>query len=132
MLEQPDAWTKPRDVDAIEWFVSADDLCKVMVSLKKRADAPVTAPVGAILSLSRGIPDEKHAFEYVGYKGGSEPGVLNMTWLLKRKGEPAGGGEWLFLTVGLNDTAAALDEGKAVLAAASARELLQGSEPHAR
>jgi NADPH-dependent 2,4-dienoyl-CoA reductase/sulfur reductase-like enzyme len=50
-------------VDAVEWFASPDDLCKLMVALKARIDAPATAPVGEILSKNPGLPDETGAFK---------------------------------------------------------------------
>jgi beta-lactamase class A len=113
-------WAKPRMVDAIEWFASPEDLCKLMVGLKARADAPTTAPVGEILSKNPGLPDEAGAFRYIAFKGGSEPGVMNLTWLLQRKSDA----KWVFLTVGFNDTGAAIDEEKAIIAVSAARDFL--------
>jgi hypothetical protein len=113
-------WAKPRMVDVIEWFASPEDLCKLMVGLKARADAPATAPVGEILSKNPGLPDETGAFRYVAFKGGSEPGVMNLTWLLQRKSDA----KWVFLTVGFNDTGAAIDESKAITAVSAARDFL--------
>lgn len=113
-------WSKPRMVDTIEWFASPEDLCKLMVGLKGRGDAPATAPVGEILSKNPGLPDEAGAFRYIAFKGGSEPGVLNLTWLLQRKSDA----KWVFLTVGFNDTGAAIDEEKAIMAVSAARDFL--------
>jgi hypothetical protein len=107
-------------IDTLEWFASAEDLCKVMTRLKTYADTPATGPVGAVLSINPGVPDEKKGYSYIGYKGGSEPGVLNLTWLLKRARDE----KWLFFTVGFNDTSAPIDEEKALAAAAAARDLL--------
>jgi hypothetical protein len=113
-------WAKPRMIDAIEWFASPEDLCKLFVTLKSRADAPATSPVGEILSKNPGLPDEAGAFKYIGFKGGSEPGVLNLTWLLQRKSDD----KWVFLTAGFNDTGAAIDEEKAITAVSAARDFL--------
>jgi hypothetical protein len=104
----------------IEWFASPEDLCKLMVALKARADAPTTAPVGAILSINPGLPDEAGAYKYIAFKGGSEPGVMNLTWLLQRKSDD----KWVFLTVGFNDTGSAIDDEKALAATAAARAFL--------
>ncbi len=117
-------WDKPRAIDSIEWFASPEDLCRVMASLKKYAETPATAPVGAILSANPGVPDETGAFKYIGFKGGSEPGVLNMTWLLQRKGDGDAGGKWLFLATTFNDPSAARDAGTAIVAATAARNFL--------
>jgi hypothetical protein len=45
---------------------------------------------------------------YVGFKGGSEPGVLNMTYLLRRDDD-----KWFVVTLGFNAAEGnALDDGK--------------------
>jgi hypothetical protein len=113
-------WAKPRMIDSIEWFASPEDLCKLMVLLRAQADTPVTSPVGAILSINPGIPDDKKAFKYVAFKGGSEPGVMNLTWLLRRQSDE----KWVFLTVGFNDPVNLIDDAKAAAAAGTAREFL--------
>ncbi len=59
----------------------------------------------------------KANWDYIGYKGGSEPGVMNLTWLLR---DTAGRDH--VLTLGWNNPAAALDEGK--LSAIAQRILL--------
>ncbi len=116
----PHGWSKPRMIDSLEWFASPEDLCKLMVALKTRADAPATAPVGAILTMNPGIPDETGSYKYIAFKGGSEPGVLNLTWLLQRKGDD----RWLFLSTEFNDPTAAIDEAKAIAATSAARNFL--------
>ena len=40
----------------------------------------------AILGVNPGLDIPKNKFLYAGYKGGSEAGVLNLTWLLKTSG----------------------------------------------
>ncbi len=90
-----------------------------MVRLKAFGAVPATAPVLDILSLNPGVGDAKGVFSYVGYKGGSEPGALNTTWLLKRKSD----GAWRVVTAGFNDTSALLDMSKAVYLASAARAL---------
>jgi len=113
-------WPKPRMIDSIEWFASPEDLCKLMVALKAQADATPTAPVGEILSMNPGIPDDKKLYKYIAFKGGSEPGVMNFTWLMQRKIDD----KWVFLTAGFNDGANDIDEKKAILAASAARDFL--------
>ena len=46
---------------------------------------------------------------YLGYKGGSEPGVIQMTFLLRRKT-----GEWRAVAASWTNPAAAIDEGRFV------------------
>ena len=45
------------------------------------ARRPATAPVLDVLAINPGIADATGAFAYIGYKGGSEPGVLNLTYV---------------------------------------------------
>jgi hypothetical protein len=83
----------PTAIDRVEWFASSADLCRAMDWLRRHEGARNA------LSINRGgLSFEKDEWRYVGYKGGSEPGVLNLTWLLQR-----GDGEWLVLTLGWND-----------------------------
>lgn len=63
-------FSKPIFID-IEWLASTDDLCKVIMSLN---NAPQ-------LAINPGLAD-KDEWKYVGFKGGSEPGVLNYTHVL--------------------------------------------------
>jgi len=66
-------FTKPKYLQ-IEWFATTEELCKTIESLK---DNPA-------LSINAGILD-KEDWHYIAYKGGSEPGVLNYTYLLQKK-----------------------------------------------
>jgi hypothetical protein len=114
------AWTAPKFIDTLEWFASPRDLCEVMRALKDAGAQPATAPVLDVLAINPGIPDTPGTFAYVGFKGGSEPGVLNLTWLLRRRADD----RWVFLTIGLNDPANALDEDRAAYVATAARALV--------
>jgi len=65
-------FVKPIHIE-IEWLVSTEELCKVIESLKG-----VKA-----LSINSGLA-EKERWNYVAFKGGSEPGVLNYTHLIQK------------------------------------------------
>jgi hypothetical protein len=112
-----DGWTKPRAIDTVEWLASSVDLCNLLVDLKRLADLPATSAVGAILSMNPGVPDDASAFKYIAFKGGSEPGVMNVTWLVQRAKDD----KWGVVTVGWNDASDPIDERKAIGAAAMAR-----------
>jgi hypothetical protein len=99
-----DAWIAPRWIDRIEWFASGEDLCRLAGALWQRAQAPGGAPVLDVLGKNPGAPASP-AWPYIGFKGGSEPGVLNATWLLRRAD-----GRWFVVTLGAN-APHALDEG---------------------
>ncbi|MFN4019139.1 MAG: serine hydrolase [Erythrobacter sp.] len=93
----------PKAID-IEWFASPADLAKLLVHMRKTADPAVFAIMAINPSATMAI---KAGWNYIGFKGGSEPGVLNLTWLLTDRQ----GRDWM-LTLGWNNPAAALDEGK--------------------
>ena len=48
------AWTTPRDINSLEWFASADDLCRVYTSLAALARRPGLSPIGNVLSINNG------------------------------------------------------------------------------
>jgi len=93
----------PKAID-IEWFASPADLAKLFAYMRKTADPKVFD----IMAINPSATDAiKANWRYIGYKGGSEPGVLNLTWLLTDKQ----GRDWV-LTLGWNNAAAVVDEGK--------------------
>jgi beta-lactamase class A len=119
-LEGADAWKAPRRIDKLEWFASSHDLCAVMATLAERARSnPKAAPALDVLAKNPGIPVAKDKWPYVGFKGGSEPGVLNGTWLLRRDD-----GRWFVVTASLNDTTRAIDEPRAIGLATGIFDLL--------
>jgi Beta-lactamase enzyme family len=63
----------------VEWFASANDIAKLMIYIRERAD-PIAL---GIMAINPSMPDRlRSKWLYSGYKGGSEPGVLNLSWLL--------------------------------------------------
>jgi beta-lactamase class A len=113
-------WTAPKLIAELEWFATPRDLCGVMRALEIAGAQAATAPVLDVLAINPGLPDATNAFAYIGFKGGSEPGVLNLTWLLRRAADD----RWVFLTLGLNDPAKPLDEDRAAYVATAARALV--------
>lgn len=95
---------KPLRIAELEWFASPNDLIRAMDWLRRHMDGPAGTELRAILSKNPGLPDATKYWRYVGYKGGSEPGVLTMTFLLQ-----AGNGAWYALTAGINDPARDVD-----------------------
>jgi len=93
----------PFGVDRLEWFASPADLCRVMGWLESRGGAEALK----LLALNPGLSVGGTGFRYAGYKGGSEPGVLSTTWLLK-----TGKSRWYCLSASWNDEKDALDEAK--------------------
>lgn len=91
----------PVAIDMVEWFASPADLAGVMDDLR-RLDS---AEAFAILAINPAM-DEATArgWQRVGYKGGSEDGVISMTWLLQDKD-----GAWSAVTGSWNDAGAPMD-----------------------
>jgi len=74
----------PRDVNSIEWFASADDLCRAFVGLAKFQAEPGLNPIGTVLSTNNGgIALSTSTWPRVWFKGGSEPGVLTLGYLAR-------------------------------------------------
>ena len=112
-------WTSPRLIEQVEWFASANDLCRAMVSLRAMSETEAGQPVGAILSENPGTGYDTQRWSYVGYKGGSEPGVLNLTWLLQRSDD-----RWYCLSMSANDTEALISTDEALRFAIAAMNQL--------
>jgi len=110
---------KPQSIDTIEWFASPLDLVRVMDWLRRNTEAGPAAEARAILAKNSFVgPVVAGAWRYLGYKGGSEPGVMNMTFLLQGKD-----GGWYGLTGSWNDTAAPVNESRFALLMSRAVEL---------
>ena len=98
-LESAQGWDKARHIDSIEWFASGQDLCRLHAWMLKRRDDEAFKPAFQIMALNdAGLKLPSAQWRYVGYKGGSEPGVLHMSFLLERAD-----GAWFSVTVGGND-----------------------------
>ncbi|MBD8677344.1 serine hydrolase [Sphingomonas sp. CFBP 13720] len=95
---------KPIHIADIEWFASADDLVRTMDWLRRAGDGPGGTELRAILSKNPGLPAPAAKWDYAGYKGGSEPGVLNMTFVLRAKDS-----QWYALSAGWNDPDRSVD-----------------------
>jgi hypothetical protein len=45
-------WTTPRDIDSLEYFASANDICRVYASLATLTRRPGLSQIGEVLSLN--------------------------------------------------------------------------------
>jgi hypothetical protein len=73
-----------------------------------------------VLSKNPGLPIDAKVWPYIGFKGGSEPGVVNMTYLLRRDDD-----RWFVVSLGFNAAEGnALDEAKIFHLVAGVIELL--------
>ena len=115
--------TAPSSVSMVGWFASLRGLCTVTAFLHDMAARAKTAPVGQILATNPGIPDVEHAFSYVGYKGGEEPGILHLSFVLQR----ARDGKWMYLGATLNDDQRIIDRQKTTALVRAIRSFLANS-----
>lgn len=99
---------KPLSIDTLEWFETPADLVRVMDWIRRNTEGPKGADARAVLSKNPGIPPlAAGKWQFVGYKGGSEPGVMAMTLLLQAKD-----GGWYVLSASWNDTAQNVEQGR--------------------
>lgn len=91
-------WPQPINIDELEWFATAMDVCRALVLL--HADARDQLFVREIMSANPGFTVDEDKWSYVGYKDGTEPGVIHLGWYLERSD-----GEKFVYSVGIsNDT----------------------------
>jgi len=106
----------PLHIDSVEWFASASDMVRVMDWFRRNGDDTARA----ILAINPGVGQLRGELAYVGYKGGSEPGVLNLTWLVRNRA-----GAWHAVTGSWNDPAAPLDDQRFIALMARAVQLVR-------
>jgi len=111
--------TVPVRIDTVEYFADRFDMCRALLALYELGQDPRLRPVLEILTLEDQIGIDRERFPYVGFKGGSELGVLAGNWLLERDD-----GRRFTLTVAFNDTEQALDLGAVVPVLQAAVDLI--------
>ncbi len=94
----------PVFIDSLEWFASPSDIVSVLNHFRvMRNDAALQ-----ILSVSPGVaPAVASKWTYLGYKGGSEPGVISMSFLAYSKS-----GKYYVISGSWNDPAKDIDKAK--------------------
>ena len=114
------AWTSPVAVDTIEWFATMRDIEHALLSLRDAWARPGLEPVKDIMMANLGLPFDRDIWSLVAFKGGSEPGVLALGWLLERSD-----GEVFTFALAVNDTTTPLDQEAITLTAGGAVALLE-------
>ena len=121
-------WTEPRMIDKIEWFATPAEMTQVLLWLKDHTNSATpdsaTSLGRDILAVNPGLHIDKKAWDYVGFKGGSEPGVITMNYLLQTHT-----GKWYTLTAAWNNTRSAVDEEEFAGLVERAIELLGEDQP---
>ncbi|MEK7343757.1 MAG: serine hydrolase [Pseudomonadota bacterium] len=95
----------PVAIDSIEWFASPRDMIGLLDWLRRQGGEALP-----ILSVNPGIASaDAKRWRYLGYKGGSEPGVMAMTFLAQGQDR-----RWYAVSGVWNNPAARVEEGKFV------------------
>jgi len=96
----------PRDIRSIEWFGSPNDMCRAFAGLWGQAHTMGLAPVGKALSINdAGLALNPAHYPVTWFKGGSEPGVLTLSYLVQ-----AADGRLIVSSLMLSNPAKNLDE----------------------
>lgn len=103
-FEQHGVPTTPTRIDTIEYFADRFDMCRTLMALHQVAKDWRLQPVAEALTLADPLNIDREDWIYVGFKGGSELGVLAGNWLLQRKD-----GRLFVMSVAFNDRFKALD-----------------------
>jgi beta-lactamase class A len=86
----------PRFIDSLEWFASPNDVARLMIDLRNR-NSPTAM---SAMAINPGVnPGATKDWEWLGYKGGSELGVISMSLLGQRKSD----GKWFVVTASWNN-----------------------------
>ncbi len=86
---EPRCFLTPKLIDTIEWFASTRETCAAMRWLTARGDAHLVEILGANTPFVAPGREGSH-WAWAGYKGGSEPGVIHMTYGLRSRAGAAG------------------------------------------
>lgn len=111
--------TKPADIDRIEWFASRNDLARTVAWLLAQSRQPGLRPVTEVMSLDTPIPFDGETWPYVGYKGGSELGLLSVSWLLQRADS-----RYFIYTIGFENPEAGINPPPAIAVMDAGRDRL--------
>lgn len=80
----------PVAVDSVEWFASPDDMARTLDWLRREGGPTARA----ILAVNPGAPAATaDGMAYLGFKGGSEPGVVTLNYLVQSRD-----GRWFAVT----------------------------------
>lgn len=93
----------PRSIEKIEWFFCTEDLARLLDQLRQ---SPLQAEVLPLMAITRPFDIDDFAWKYLGFKGGAEVGVLNLSLL----GQLRSSSEWYAFSFTWNDAEKPLNE----------------------
>jgi len=111
--------TVPLEIDRVEWYATRKDLCHTMAWLHAKAAEPGMMPVSEVIALGTQLRFDGEVWPYVGFKGGSELGVLSGTWLMQRAD-----GRYFVYSVGFKNPDGEIDTPSAIAAMEAGRDRL--------
>jgi hypothetical protein len=91
----------PVAIDSIEWFASPADIANLLNNIRRTGNQTALD----VMSVNKGVPPISAAkWQYLGYKGGSEPGVIAMSFLAQSKA-----GDWYVISGSWNNPTKEVD-----------------------
>ncbi len=102
-LGSPRMLEVPQNIDQIEWFFCTEDLARLLDRLRQ---SPVQANALPLLAITRPFDIDDFAWKYLGFKGGAEVGVLNLSLL----GQLRSNSGWYAFSFTWNDAEKPLNE----------------------
>lgn len=90
--------------DSVEWFASMQDMVTCMDWFRRQSENEAGKPALSILGINPGITIDSATWPYVGFKGGSESGVVCLVYLLRHRS-----GEWYGVSAAWVNPSAAVD-----------------------
>lgn len=91
----------PVAIDSVEWFASPTDIANLMNNIRRTGNQTALD----VMAVNKGVsPTSAEKWRYLGYKGGSEPGVASMSYLGQSKA-----GDWYVISGSWNDNAKEVD-----------------------
>ncbi len=75
--------TKPTEIDRVEWFATAEEVAAAHLWLDVARTRPGADELDQVLD-QLGLDLDRTVWPRGAFKGGSEPGVLSLSWLLER------------------------------------------------
>jgi hypothetical protein len=118
-LDDMEDVTVPVEIDRVEWFATRHDLAATVAWIQAKSEELGLLPLLEVIALETQLTFDAELWPYVGFKGGSEPGVLSGTWLMHR----ADGRRFVF-SIGFADPQQPIDMPAAVAAMDAARDAM--------
>jgi beta-lactamase class A len=123
LIAAADAQTGPINLFGLEWFATRYDLANAVAYLWAQSQKEGLRPVAEVIALETQLTFDGEVWPYVGFKGGSELGMLSGTWLLQRAD-----GRMFVYSLGFADETAELNMGAIIPVMEQGRDRLALTE----